>query len=332
MWRVSTSFEVRVSPSRALRVEVDKLQLGQSKVVGRVEVRGDGVYVDGRLATFRRALKCPVRVGGLYLCSDPPEVPRFFYRDVFMPDFGDLLRVSELYATDRLNGGDCLAEYLFSVIRGSPFLWDIYRRREPGVPRRCRELLEVLRARGLRERRLYTPPRLDVRTSALLGLLRFGEALELVERSWFGFAVAMRYGIYSALRWRLPPGPDSWLLLFGVYAALDPVAVPGGVAVDLGLLRASPYVVARVMGRWLVAFNAAGLYVAAGNLNMMVDGGRKRARYASCDGDRCTVGDLLFNYCVEMECGVVKTSDFEFKGLVKCRDFGTAFFSVEPCD
>jgi hypothetical protein len=33
----------------------------------------------------------------------------------------------------------------------------------------------------------------------------------------------------------------------------------------------------------------------------------------------------LFNYCVEMECGVVRTADFEFKGLVKCRDFGTAF-------
>jgi hypothetical protein len=52
MWCVSTCFEVRVSPSRALRIEVDRLQLGQSKVVGRVEVRGDGVYVDGRLVTF----------------------------------------------------------------------------------------------------------------------------------------------------------------------------------------------------------------------------------------------------------------------------------------
>ena len=323
--------EVRISPSRALMVEVDRLQLGRSRVVGRVEVRGDGVYVDGRLVTFRRALRCPVKVGGLYLCSDPPEVPRFFYRDVFMPDFGELLRVSELYATDRLNSGDCLAEYLLALVRGSSLLWDIYGRREPALPRRCGEVLGVLRARGLRERRLYTPPRYDAKTSALLGLLRFGEALGLVERSWFGFAVAMRYGIYSALRWRLPPGPDSWLFLFGIYAALDPVAVPGGVAVDLGLLRAVPYIVARVVGRWLVAFNVAGLYIAAGNFNMMVDGGRKRAKYASCDGDKCAVGGLLFNQCVEVDCGVVRTSDFEFKGLVKCRDFGTAFFSVEPC-
>jgi hypothetical protein len=113
--------------------------------------------------------------------------------------------------------------------------------------------------------------------------------------------------------------------LFGIYAGLDPVAVPGGVAVDLSTLRTVPYVVARVMGRWLVAFSVAGLRLAAGNFNIVIDGNRKRAKYASRDSDRCTAGDLLFNYCVEMECGVVKTSDFEFKGLVKCRDFGTAF-------
>jgi hypothetical protein len=323
--------EVRISPSRTLRVEEGKLQLGQSRLVGRVEIRGDGLYIEGRLVTFRRALRCPVKVAGVYLCSGPYEVPRFFYRDVFMPDLGELLRLSELYATDRLNSGDCLAEYLYAVAKGSSFLWDIYNRREAATPRRCREVLGVLRARGLRERRVYTPPGLDVRTSALLGLLKFGEALNLVDKTWYGFAVAMRYGIYSALRWRLPLGPDSWLLLFGIYAALDPVAVPGGVAVDLSILRAVPYVVARVMGRWLVAFSVAGLHIAAGNFNMMVDGGRKRAKYASCDGDRCAVGTLLFNQCVDMDCGVVRTSDFEFKGTVKCRDFGTAFLAVEPC-
>jgi hypothetical protein len=103
------------------------------------------------------------------------------------------------------------------------------------------------------------------------------------------------------------------------------VAVPGGVAVDLSILRAVPYVVARVMGKWLIAFSVAGLRIAAGNFNIMIDEERKRAKYAPRDGDRSTVGNLLFNYCVEMEFGVVKTSDFEFKGLVKCRDFGTAF-------
>ncbi len=90
-------------------------------------------------------------------------------------------------------------------------------------------------------------------------------------------------------------------------------------------MRAVPYVVARVMGRWLVTFSVAGLRIAAGNFNIVIDGDRKRAKYASRDGDRNTVGNLLFNYCVEMECGVVRTADFEFKGTVKCRDFGTAF-------
>ncbi len=94
---------------------------------------------------------------------------------------------------------------------------------------------------------------------------------------------------------------------------------------DLSILRAVPCVMARVMGRWLVAFSVAGLRLAAGNFNIVIDEDRKRAKYASRDGDRSTVGNLLFNYCVEMECGVVRTADFEFKGLVKCRDFGTAF-------
>ncbi|NAZ34701.1 MAG: hypothetical protein GU356_10590 [Pyrobaculum sp.] len=46
------------------------------------------------------------------------------------------------------------------------------------------------------------------------------------------------------------------------------MAVPGGVAVDLSILRAVPYVVARVMGRWLMAFSIAGLRLAAGNFNI----------------------------------------------------------------
>jgi hypothetical protein len=95
--------------------------------------------------------------------------------------------------------------------------------------------------------------------------------------------------------------------------------------VDLSILRAVPCVVARVMGKWLVAFSVAGFRLAAGNFNIVIDGDRKSAEYASRDGDRNTVGNLLFNYCVKMECGVVRTADFEFKGLVKCRDFGTAF-------
>jgi hypothetical protein len=41
-------------------------------------------------------------------------------------------------------------------------------------------------------------------------------------------------------------GQSAGLFLFDIYAALDPVAVPGGVAVDLSILRAVPYVVARV--------------------------------------------------------------------------------------
>lgn len=322
---------VKISPNRALLVGSGKIQLGSSSVVGRVEVREDGLYLDGRLVVLRRALRCPVKVGGLYLCGGPPEVPRFFYREVYAEGLNLGLRLSELYATDRLNGGDCLAEYLYALVRGSPALWEIYRRGDPPPPRRCRDVVGVLVARGMRERRPYAPPSFGRETAALLGLLRFGEALEMVERSWLGFAVAMRYGIYSAVRWRLPPGEDSWLMLFGIYAALDPVVVPGGVAVDLGLLRALPYVVARVVGRWLVAFNVAGLYIAAGNFNMMVDGGRKRARYAACEGDRCVVGNLHFNQCLDVECGILRTSDFEFKGLVKCRDFGTSFVAVEPC-
>ena len=92
---------------------------------------------------------------------------------------------------------------------------------------------------------------------------------------------------------------------------LDPVAVPWGVAVDLSILRAVPYVVARG-GGWLVAFSVAGLRIAASNFNIVIDEDRKRAKYASRDGDRYTAGDLLFNYCVEMDYSMVRTADFEF--------------------
>jgi hypothetical protein len=67
--------------------------------------------------------------------------------------------------------------------------------------------------------------------------------------------------------------------------------------VDLSILRAVPYVVARVMGKWLVAFSVAGLRLAASNFNIVIDGDRKSAKYASRDGDRNTVVNLLFNYC-----------------------------------
>ena len=41
---------------------------------------------------------------------------------------------------------------------------------------------------------------------------------------------------------------------------------------DLSILRAVPYVVARVMGRWLMAFSIAGLRLAAGNFNIVING------------------------------------------------------------
>ncbi|MCC6020765.1 MAG: hypothetical protein LM577_05305 [Thermoproteaceae archaeon] len=325
--------EVRISPGRTLYVWEGGLRLGGSSIAGRVEIGAGGIYVDGSLVVFRRALRCPVRVRGTYLCAGPPDVPRFLYREIFAEDrcLNAMLRVAELHATSELNGGNCLARYLRDIIRGAPYLWDIYYRRGARPPGECREILGVLVARGLRERRPYSPPALDRETGALLGLLRFGDALESVSRSWRGFAVAMRYGIYSALTWRLPPGPDSWLLLFGIYAALDPVVVPGGVALSLDVLRALPYLVARVMGRWIVAFNSAGLYAAAGNINVMVEGARRRDKYASCDGDRCTVGRLRFNQCVDMDCGIVRTWDFEFKGAVKCSALASRFVAVEPC-
>lgn len=322
---------IRISPSRVLEIGGGKLRLGSSAVVGKVEVRNDGLYLGDKLVVFRQALKCPVRVGGSYLCHGPAEVPRFFYRVIYADGLNVLLRYAELYATDRLNRGDCLAEYLYAVVWGAPYLWDLYYRKTPTIPRRCADVASLLVARGLRETRLYTPPHVDNATAALLGLLKFREALGLIEFSWWGLAVALRYGVYSALRWRLPHTPDMWFLLFGIYSALDPVVVPGGVAVDLGILRALPYLVARILGRWLVAFNSAGLYMAAGNFNMMTEGGRKRASYASCDGVMCDVGGLLFNKCVDVDCGIFRTWDFEFKGPIKCPSWDLPYVAVEPC-
>ncbi|MEZ0319537.1 MAG: hypothetical protein ABWK05_06060 [Pyrobaculum sp.] len=323
--------EVRISPNRVLYIEGRGVRLGSSSVVGAVEVREDGLYVGGRQLVFRQALRCPVRVGGNYLCGGPAERPRFFYREVFVEGLNKELRLAELYATSRLNAGDCLAEYLYWLVKGASFLWDIYHRRQPAPPRRCEWFWKLATARGLRERTPYLPPRAEGVLGAMLGLLKFGDALQYIERSWRGFVVALRYGIYSALTWRLPPGEESWYLLLGIYSALDPVVVPGGVAVDLGILRAVPYLVVRVLGRWLVAFNVAGLYMAAGNFNMMVDGGRRRDKFAACGGASCAVGNLLFNQCVDMDCGVVRTWDYEFKGPVKCRDFGSVFTALEPC-
>lgn len=324
-------FTIRISPSRTLYIEEGKLQLESSRYVGAVEIREDGLYADGKLVVFRRALRCPVKIGGLYLCGGPLEVPRYFYREVFLEGLGERLRVAELYATDRLNAGDCLAEHLYTLVKGAPHLWDIYYGKQPRPPARCRDLADLQIARGERQHRAFRPPVFPREVAALLGLLRFSEALDLLDRSWRGFAVAMRYGIYSALRWKLDLAEESWLLLFGIYSALDPVVVPRGVAVDLGILRAVPYLVARVLGRWLVALNVAGLRLAAGNFNVMTDGGRKRDVYASCDGAKCVVGKFMFNICEEVECGVVRTWDFEFKGVVKCRDWGAPFFAVEPC-
>lgn len=328
---MSLELDIYISSSRVLNIRGGGLRLGSSAVVGAVELREDGLYLDGKLVVFRRALRCPVKIGGLYLCQEPPEIPRFFYRDVIVPGFNVKFRMAELYATDKLNRGECLAEYLYSIVKGAPHLWDIYYRKEPKARSSCGELFNLQIARGLREQKAYRPPLLNKQLASLLGLLRFPEALELVEMSWPGLAVALRYGLYGALSWDLPPSPDMWYLLFGLYSALDPVVVPGGVAVDLGILRALPYVVARVMGRWLVAFNVAGLYMAAGNFNMLVDGGRKRAKYASCDGDKCVAGGLYFNYCVELECGMLRTWDFEFKGPVKCPRLDLPFIAVEPC-
>lgn len=58
-----------------MEIRGNGVMLGSSFIPGEVEVRGDGIYVGGRLVVFRRALKCPVKVGGVYLCGGPAEVP-----------------------------------------------------------------------------------------------------------------------------------------------------------------------------------------------------------------------------------------------------------------
>ncbi|MEM1787042.1 MAG: hypothetical protein QW085_00410 [Pyrobaculum sp.] len=323
--------EVKLSPNRVLYVEDNKIQLGESRYTGLVEIKRDGLYIDRRLVVFRRALKCPVKIGGVYLCGGPRELPRFFYREAFVEGLGEELRVSELYATTALNEGNCLAEYLYALIKGGPHLWDIYYGKSPRAPRRCRDIINIQISRGERQKKVFKPPTFSKEIAALLGLVKFSEAIELIEKNWLGFAIALRYGIYSALKWRLNYNRDSWLLLFGLYSALDPVVLPGGVAIDLGILRATPYLVVRLMGRWLVAMNVAGLYLSVGNINMMTDGGRKRDIYASCEDVKCVVGNFLFNICKEISCGIVRTWDFEFKSLVKCKDYGSPFFAIEPC-
>jgi hypothetical protein len=316
-----------------LELKPGGVKLGSSYVASEVEVKGGEVLVGGRPLEFREAVKCPAKVGSQPLCGEGRGRPRVIYKAVALRGFEDLARVAELYATDAFNKGDCLAYYLASLIRGNGLLWDIYYRRVPRGGSRCGYIDAYFISRGLRELAPHDPEKLGglgQRVKAALGLLRFSEALGLVERSWDGFVVAMRYGIYSALRWRLEPGPDSWKFLLGLYSALDPVVVPGGVAVDNGVVRAVPYLVAKIMGGWAVFFSTAGHPYTASNLNIMAAGGRIRGSYASCDGDRCVVGDLYFNVCVESECAVVRTWDFEYKGRPICGD-AYGFIALRPC-
>ncbi|MGC9119050.1 MAG: hypothetical protein ACP5I3_08700 [Thermoproteus sp.] len=317
-----------------LELRRDGAKLGSSFVPGEVSVRGGEVLVGGRPLAFTYAVKCPVKVGGVELCGEARRRPRFIYRAAFAPGLSDALRIAELHATNALNRGYCLARYLYSLVRGSATLWDIYYRKAPrlagGV---CGYVDRYFASRGLRELAAYDPSAfsdLDEWTRAVLGLLRFGDALRLVDRSWRGFAVAMRYGLYSALSWDLPLDGDSWMLLLGLYSALDPFAVPGGVALDVGILRALPYLVARLMGGFAVLFSSGGRPFTASNLNVMASGGRIRGAYASCDGDRCVVGDLYFNICVDADCAVVRTWDFEFRGRPVCSDLYT-FVALRPC-
>lgn len=317
-----------------LELRRDGVKLGSSFVPGEVSVKGGEILVGGRPLELSYAVKCPARVGGVELCGDARRRPRFVYKAAHAPGLSDSLRIAELLATDALNKGDCLAYYLYSLIKGSRTLWSIYLRKEPERPEGpCSFVDEYFISRGLRERAPHDPARfseLDVWTKAALGLLRFGEVLGLVERSWRGFVVAMRYGIYSALRWDLPQSRDSWLLLLGLYSALDPFAMPGGVALDNGVLRALPYLVVRIMGRYAVLFSSGGRPFTAANLNVMASGGRIRGDYAFCEGVKCVVGDLYFNSCPDLDCAVVRTWDFEYRGKPICSDL-YSFIAMRPC-
>jgi hypothetical protein len=317
-----------------LELRSDGVKLGSSFVPGEVSVEGGEVLVGGRPLVLTRAVKCPAKVGGVELCGEARRRPRFIYRAAYAPGLSNALRIAELHATNALNRGDCLARYLYSLVWGSGTLWGIYYREVPrpasGV---CGYIDRYFTSRGLREAAAHDPSAfssLDEWTRAVLGLSRFGDALRLVDRSWRGFAVAMRYGLYSALRWGLPLDGDSWLLLLGLYSALDPFAVPGGVALDVGVLRALPYLVVRLMGGFAVLFSSGGRPFAASNLNVMASGGRIRGNYASCGGDRCVVGDLYFNICIDVDCAVVRTWDFEFRGRPICSDLYT-FTAIRPC-
>ena len=328
--------ELSVDLGNGLSLELrrDGVKLGSSFVPGEVAVRNGEVLIGGKPLEFTYAVKCPVKIGGVKLCGDARRRPRFIYKALQAPGLSNSLRMAELLATDALNKGDCLAYYLYSLVKGNGVLWSIYYRGEPAAARGpCGYVDRYLISRGLREKTPHDPTRfaqLDPWTKAALGLARFREALDLVERSWRGFVVAMRYGLYSALRWELPQSRESWLLLLGIYAALDPFAVPGGVALDNGLLRALPYIVAKIMGGFVVLFSSGGRPFTAANLNVMASGGRIRGRHASCEGDRCIVGDLYFNICPDVDCAIVRTWDFEHKGRPICTDLYT-FIAVRPC-
>lgn len=328
--------EIAVDLGNGLTLELRRnyVKLGASAVFGEVEVKDGEVLVGGRPLEFRQAVKCPVRVGNTKLCGRAFKRPRYIFKSVYAPGLSDAFRVAELYATNALNGGDCLAQYLYMLVKGDGVLWDIYYRRAPRERRGpCRHIYDYFLSRGLRELRPHDPSRLsalDSWTKAALGLARFSEALRLADRSWRGFVVAMRYGLYSALRWGLPLDRDSWMLLLGVYSALDPYVMPGGVALDVGILRALPYLVVRMLGGWAVLFSSAGRPFVAANLNVMASGGRIRGLYAACGGPSCIISDLYFNICKELDCAIVRTWDFEYRGTPICTDLYT-FTAIRPC-
>lgn len=328
--------EISVDLGNGLSLEIREsvVKLGSSAVVGKVAIRDGEILVDERPLDLRLSLKCPVKVGGTYLCGEAIRRPRFIYKVLHGPGVSNVARLAELYATDELNKGNCLAYYVYLLARGRQPIWSIYYRGRPSVPRGpCEFIDRYLVSRGLREGQLYDPhmfSSLDVWIKAALGLVKFRDALELVERNWRGFSVAMRYGLYSALKWSLPLNRDAWMFLLGIYSALDPVPVPGGIAVDNSIVRALPYLVAKIAGAWLVLFSSAGHPYVAANFNVMSSGGRIRGYTALCERERCKIGDLYFNICTEQECAIVRTWDYEYRGAPRCSDLYT-FIALTPC-